>query len=61
MAPAIAATASNLFRMFQLPAMDAHRLAGAQSSQFAAQDIVPRKPSRPPLQFSAFFAGAGTH
>jgi hypothetical protein len=41
--------------------MDAHRLAGAQSSQFTAQDIVPRKPSRPPLHFSAFFAGAGTH
>jgi hypothetical protein len=41
--------------------MGAHRLAGAQSSQFTAWDIVPRKPGRRPLQFSAFFARAGTH
>jgi hypothetical protein len=41
--------------------MGAHRLAGAQSSQFTAQDIVPHKPSQPPLQFSAFSARAGTH
>jgi hypothetical protein len=42
--------------------MDAHRLAPAHSSsQFIARDIVPRKSQASPLQFSAFFARAGTH
>jgi hypothetical protein len=46
--------------MLQLLAMDAHRLAGAQSSQFTARDIVPQNPWQVALQFSAFFPGAGT-
>jgi hypothetical protein len=40
--------------------MDAHRPAGAQSSQFTARDIVPKNTRQAALQFSAFFLGAGT-
>jgi hypothetical protein len=42
-------------------AMDAERLAPPRNpSQFIARDIVPRKAQLRTLQFSAFFAGAGT-
>jgi hypothetical protein len=62
MTPAIAAIANNFFRMLDSLAMDASRLAPARKfSQFIARDIVPGKTQQRTLQFSAFFAGAGTH
>jgi hypothetical protein len=59
MTPAIAAMASTLFRMFKLLRDDARRLASARNpSQFISAGIVPRNMRLPPLQFSAFLAGA---
>jgi hypothetical protein len=61
MAPAIAAMARILFRMLNSFAM-MHAGFGQQaiSTQLIARGIVPMKMRIAPLQFSAFFAGAGT-